>query len=155
MVRRAGQQLLAGDRSVPRHIQKGHADPQTINQPRQADHTKETGAKAVSRSSNEEGEGAGAEVGGAEQEEARQQEREWTQAEEMQAPPQQDQEIKQAWEGHNKSIEQETHTATTTGRQIIGHTNAQISRQNSRPSYTCTSRVREKSLKNIKRDTNY
>ena len=97
----------------------------------------------------------GVEVGGAEQEEARQQEREWTQAEETQALPQQDQEIKQAREGHNESIEQETHTATTTGRRIIGHTNAQISRQNSRPSYTCTSRAREKSLKNNKRDTNY
>ena len=86
-----------------------------------------------------------------EQEEARQQERERTQAEETQAPPQQDQEIKQAQEGHNESIKQETHTATISERPITGPMSALTLRPNNKRSCICTSRPREKGLKSSKR----
>ncbi len=81
----------------------------------------------------------------------RQDAKEQTQARETRAPSQQDRGTRRPDQAASKSIEQGTLIATTAGRPITGRMNAPISWPNSKRSYTCTSKPREKNLKNNRR----
>ena len=98
------------------------------------------------RSSNEEveedvGAEAKEEVQGMERQEAKGQMRAW----EMQAPSRKDQGIRQPEWGASESIDQGIPIATVAERPITG---APTSLPNNKGSYICTSRPREKNLRN-------